>query len=745
LTLANVTVADGGSYTVVVANQAGAVSSAPAVLAVGPAPAGVSDSFGGRIALPSTTNGAVAGTNTLATKEAGEPNHAGKLGGKSVWYSWTAPASGIATFRTTGSAFDTLLAVYTGTNVSNLAVEASDEDNGGALTSQLQFNALAGVTYAIAVDSFGAPAGYFVLAWMLTPSPTPLPVIKSPPASRTVTNGAEVTFTVVAEGSGLSHQWVFNGNIIPGATSSNYFIASVQPTNLGAYTVRISNSAGTVESVPAVLEIGPFAELRSVDKLRDLLLPDGGARRPARTLVAGLPTISAGTIFSQVLNTTNSGSSEGEVNPCGTIGGASRWITLVPSATATLAIDTLGSTFDTLLAVFEATVPGDLTTIQLVACNDNGAGDGARSRVVFPATGGTSYYVRVDGKSGISGLVQLNWALGSAPSLPPPPASTAPSLVRLGDSFTLSITTNGVPAPGVQWLRNDAVILQATNASLVIRSALDMDAGNYSVVFSNFIGTVTGWVAAIVVETNFITLVRNTFNAGAEDGSAVGDVGALNFVSNGGNPGGHVSAADTSGGTVWFWRAPQRVLGNKSSAYGGLLTFDLKQTLEAPLSGTLDVVLNGGGVTLVFEALRSPGTNWSAYKVALAESAGWRKGSPAGPPPTRSEMLRVLASLDALLIQGKQSPEPGLGFLDNVTLVAASTNQVAWLNHRRTTDGQFVLEWPPLPAGFHLEAKEDLNATLWTPLGATTDSTTGLNVLTNTPTQPQRFFRLRKP
>lgn len=745
LTLSNVTVADGGSHTVVVANQAGTASSAPAVLAVGPAPAGVSDSFAGRIALPSTTNGAAAGTNTLATKEPGEPNHAGKPGGKSVWYSWTAPASGIATFRTTGSAFDTLLAVYTGASPSNLAAVASDEDSGGSLTSQLQFNALAGTTYAIALDSFSVPAGYFVLGWTLTPSPTPLPVLLFQPASQTVPSGGEATFSVAAEGPGLSHQWVFNGIALPGATSSNYVIPSVQSANVGTYVVRVSNGAGTVESVPAVLEIGPFAELRSVDKLRDALLPGGAGGRPARLRLAAVPAISAGTIFSQMLNTTNSGSSEGEVNPCGSIGGASRWITLVPAVSGTLAIDTLGSTFDTLLAVFEATVPDDLTTIQLVACDDNGAGDGLRSRVVFPAVAGTSYYVRVDGPRGISGLVQLNWALGSAPSFVAPPAGTAPLLVRLGESFALSVATNGLPPPGVQWLRNDAPIPQGTSASLVVARVLDTDAGRYAVVLSNFIGSVTGFVAAVVVETNFVTLARNTFDAGAEGWTAVGDVGTVNFVSAGGNPGGHVSAADTPGGIVWFWRAPPRLLGNQSGAYGGLLSFDLKQSLEAAASGALAVVLSGGGVTLVFEALRSPGTNWSAYKVALVESAGWRKGSPAGPPPTRSEMLRVLASLDALLIQGKQSPQQGLGFLDNVILVAASTNQVAWLNHRRTTDGQLVLEWPPLPAGFHLEAKEDLNATLWTPLNATTDATTGLNVLTNTPGQPQRFFRLRKP
>ena len=42
---------------------------------------------------------------------------AGREGGASVWWTWTAPASGRAVVTTRGSSFDTLLGVYTGTAV----------------------------------------------------------------------------------------------------------------------------------------------------------------------------------------------------------------------------------------------------------------------------------------------------------------------------------------------------------------------------------------------------------------------------------------------------------------------------------------------------------------------------------------------------------------------------------------------------------------------------------------------------
>ena len=56
--------------------------------------------------LPATTQG--------QPENHDEPNHANDIGGASVWYQWKAPASGLYTFDTFGSNFDTLLAVYTG-------------------------------------------------------------------------------------------------------------------------------------------------------------------------------------------------------------------------------------------------------------------------------------------------------------------------------------------------------------------------------------------------------------------------------------------------------------------------------------------------------------------------------------------------------------------------------------------------------------------------------------------------------
>jgi hypothetical protein len=115
-------------------------------------------------------SGANKGTNVEATKEVGEPNHAGLPGGASVWYRWTAPASGRLFLSTGDSGFDTLLAVYTGAAVNALTEVASNDDASRfTFTSALSFIAVPGTTYEIAVDGFGGQSGTIVLDWALGP------------------------------------------------------------------------------------------------------------------------------------------------------------------------------------------------------------------------------------------------------------------------------------------------------------------------------------------------------------------------------------------------------------------------------------------------------------------------------------------------------------------------------------------------------------------------------------------------
>jgi hypothetical protein len=120
-------------------------------------------------------SGTLAGTNVEATAEPNEPDHAGYPAQASVWYRWTAPANGIASFDTCNAAFDTRLAVYTGAALADLIEVASNDDSedcgAGSGQSSLSFVARGGSTYQIAVDGFAGATGEFTLAWERVPLP----------------------------------------------------------------------------------------------------------------------------------------------------------------------------------------------------------------------------------------------------------------------------------------------------------------------------------------------------------------------------------------------------------------------------------------------------------------------------------------------------------------------------------------------------------------------------------------------
>ncbi len=130
-----------------------------------------SNTFAGRTALTGA-NVSASGNSNGATKQPGEPAHAGNTGGKSVWWKWTAPRSGQVTIDTAGSNFDTLLAVYKGTSLNTLSLVKSNNNHSAiAPRSRVIFNAVAGTVYAIAVDGVGGASGAVKLSIKLA---TPL-------------------------------------------------------------------------------------------------------------------------------------------------------------------------------------------------------------------------------------------------------------------------------------------------------------------------------------------------------------------------------------------------------------------------------------------------------------------------------------------------------------------------------------------------------------------------------------------
>lgn len=196
-------------------------------------------------------------TNVAATKEPGEPNHAGDTGGRSVWWRWTAPSGGTVTLTTLGSRFDTVLAVYTGSIAASLNSVAANANAsaGNTLTSSVTFPATAGTTYYIAVDGAGGVSASLRLNFAFAAgTATALPAVRTTPSSLYATPGGGLTLTVNADRAD-SYQWFHNGTAIPGATGATLALTNLGSANAGDYRVRLTNAGGSVFSPTATLTL----------------------------------------------------------------------------------------------------------------------------------------------------------------------------------------------------------------------------------------------------------------------------------------------------------------------------------------------------------------------------------------------------------------------------------------------------------------------------------------------------------
>lgn len=86
---------------------------------------------------------------------------------------------------------------------------------------------------------------------------TTAPQILTQPQSASGTTSGPITLSVDATGAApLAYQWAKDGKAIDGATSAAYTISAAKGTDAGSYTVMVSNSAGSVTSDAATVQIG---------------------------------------------------------------------------------------------------------------------------------------------------------------------------------------------------------------------------------------------------------------------------------------------------------------------------------------------------------------------------------------------------------------------------------------------------------------------------------------------------------
>ncbi|NUQ65530.1 MAG: immunoglobulin domain-containing protein, partial [Pirellulales bacterium] len=243
-----------------------------------------------------TASAAITADNTWATREPGEPAHLHSTylteGNRSLWWKWTAPGAGNVALDTAGSAYDTVLTVYTGTAVDALTLAAGNNDATGVVTSALSFAAVGGTTYYFKVDGYEANlAGVTKLNFTYTASQAP--VITLQPQAQVVAAGGNVTLSVTATGTPpLGYVWkkgetpLSDGGTVSGSSTSALTLANVQFGDAGPYVCVVTSGTASVTSEPAVLTVTAPQGLLGW-WMGDYSTADATGRNDAGTMQAG--------------------------------------------------------------------------------------------------------------------------------------------------------------------------------------------------------------------------------------------------------------------------------------------------------------------------------------------------------------------------------------------------------------------------------------------------------------------------
>jgi hypothetical protein len=396
--------------------------------------------------------------NFLNSKEAGEPDHAGNAGGKSCWFSWTAPFTETVTIDTCDTnSTNTLLAVYTGAQV-DMLTEVASNDDGCGVQSILSFPAVAGTEYRIAIDSFDGIAGSLAMNIRKTPANdafanatvlTGLPVSTSGNNAGATKETDEDDHAGNVGGASLWYRWTapVSAQVVVQTCASTF------DTLLGVYTGATVDALTPVASdddscgqgsvlsfaatsgvtyVIAVDGAETFAQGATGTIVLDLVtLPPNDDFADAEVL-AGLPATGAGTCI---------GASEetGEPDHAGQPGGSSVWYSWTAPSDGPVTIATCASNFDTLLGVYTGTSVNALTE---VASDNDACSPG--SRLGITATQGVTYMIAVD-TYGLAGSVDLAITAGA----PPPTTTTTMPGSATTTTTPTSPTTTTTIAPGL--------------------------------------------------------------------------------------------------------------------------------------------------------------------------------------------------------------------------------------------------------------------------------------------------------
>ena len=492
LVIANVSTNDNGNYSVIITNSYGSITSSIATLAVFTAPA-----------------------------ISGQPTNQTLVVGASTTFAVTATGSGPLNFQW----FKNGLPLADGGNIS------------GAAANILKLSALATAdagNYSVRVGNLvGSVASSNATLTVLVP-----PAITAQPANQSVTLSNAATFSVSATGTApLAYQWRKAGVAIAGATNTSYTIASVKTTDVAAYSVVITNLAGSVTSSNAtlVVNLAPTFTVQATNRWAK-----AGTNTIFSAVVSGTAPLSY-QWFKDGVALTNGSNISGSLSNVLTVAS----LTTNDSGAYFLKASNVAGSATSTNAVLTVVVPPAILTQP--ASQTAVVSNAVTFNVGITGTAPLFYQWR-KGTTAIAGATNASLTLanvktndagsfsvivtnlaGSVTSsnatlavfVPPTFLTQAASRTATNGTTTVfSATVRGTAPFQYQWFKNGSPLVNGGNISgstsnvLTVSALTTKDAGNYSLAVTNFAG---GIISSNAVLTVFVPTTGGGGGGGEND------------------------------------------------------------------------------------------------------------------------------------------------------------------------------------------------------------------------------------
>jgi hypothetical protein len=387
------------------------------------------------------------------------------------------------------------------------------------------------------------------------------PVILAQPSSLTQNAGTTAAFNVSAAGTSISYRWLKNGvgltnsgNVL-GATSSNLVLNSIADADAATYSVVVSNSLGsflvssnaTLAVVdPPVITNQPVNVTANAGTTAHFSVGASGTAPGYQWFKGVTPIFGATTAILSLTNVSDADAASYHVvltNAAGTATSSNATLTVIDPPLITLQPSSRTNNAAT-TATFSVSVTGTAPfSFQWLKNVTNELSDGGNisgatnstltiSNVLAADQGGYTVLVSNPAQtvtSSNANLVVIDPVITSQP--------TNLSAI-VGSTVQFNVAASGTPALSYQWQMNgfdlsDGFGISGSHTTaLSITNITDSDAGSYTVVVSNSIGSVTSAPAILITYPPLITVqpVPHYVNQGQPTAFSVSVDGAVPFT-----------------------------------------------------------------------------------------------------------------------------------------------------------------------------------------------------------------------